>query len=453
MPLSNPYLAYCLFAILLNAVFLIIGHAYGFNWPVVNLDYALLFLFAHYRHAVNTALLFGLLGLVIFVDVFLLVLQIYPFIQLNDIFYLSSFLFNGPVLYQVLVIAVVFYILIVALVAKDFLLKKPAISPKSYLGVWAAALITWTLSWLGLLPNAIAHQSAFFVKNYHANMSQINNLGVIGELDMPYASKPLWEAVQQNNLQSDKILFIINESWGETATPAQQQAILAPIYEHQDRLAFIHQGHMPAVGATVTGEVRELCQKRLLVVDTQVVPAHEFQNCLPNLLKKLGGGNNFTTHSVYSGHEGLYSPEYWYPLAGLDNRYFYPDLPQAGQCQNFDARCDVKLIPTIKKLLLASDKSFVYWLTLNSHAPYDDHLFYHGLDCSSLGLKDNWDACGSYKLQYQFFVALSQLVSDPELSGTEVYVIGDHPPPISNIKEGLQAFKGTQVAWLHFKIQ
>lgn len=451
MPLSNPYLAYCLFAILLNAVFLIIGHAYGFNRPVVNLDYALLFLFAHYRHAVNTALLFGLLGLVIFVDVFLLVLQIYPFIQLNDIFYLSSFLFNGPVLYQVLVIAVVFYILIVALVAKDFLLKKPAISPKSYLGVWAAALITWTLSWLGLLPNAIAHQSAFFVKNYHANMLQINQLGAIGELTMPYASKPLWDAVHQKQLQSDKILFIINESWGETATPNQQQAILQPIYRYQDRLAFIKQGHITAIGATVTGEVRELCQKRLMVMDTKGIPAHEFANCLPNLLKGAGGG--YTTYSVYGGHQGLYSPEYWYPLAGLDNRYFYEDLPEGGQCQSFNARCDVKLIPTIKKLLMQSDKSFVYWLTLNSHTPYDDRLFYQGLHCQSVGLTDDSEACRNYQLQYQFFVALSKLIDDPDLKGLEVYVIGDHPPPIGNIKEGLKAFKGSQVAWLHFKIQ
>lgn len=286
---SNTWYAYVLSVVLLNAVMLIVSMMYGFERPIVNLDYCLLIVFCYYKHIINTLLAMTVLALAIFVDIFLVVLQIYPFIQLNDFLYLSGFVLNGPVLYQILTLLVVGYMLITTFLIKDFLLKRRAISTKQALIACSIACITWLLSLATYLPKYITHQSAFFVKNYHANMLQINQLGAIGELTMPYASKPLWDAVHQKQLQSDKILFIINESWGETATPNQQQAILQPIYRYQDRLAFIKQGHITAIGGTVTGEVRELCQKRLMVMDTKGIPAHEFANCLPNLLKGAGG--------------------------------------------------------------------------------------------------------------------------------------------------------------------
>lgn len=176
---------------------------------------------------------------------------------------------------------------------------------------------------------------------------------------------------------------------------------------------------------------------------------NNYISCIPNILKIRG----YRTHSIHAATSMMYNRKSWYPLLGLSNRYFYEDLPEGGQCKIFNGRCDVLLVSKVKQLLLDSDKSFVYWLTLNTHAPYDDILFNNSLECNAVGLDNDTAVCGSYKLQYQFFDALSQLIIDPAMKDVEVFVVGDHPPPLMEIGDGLKAFKNSQVAWLHFKIK
>ena len=92
-------------------------------------------------------------------------------------------------------------------------------------------------------------------------------------------------------------------------------------------------------------------------------------------------------------------------------------------------------------------------MTLNTYAPYDDKIIIKGFDCTAMGLEKDTSACGNYQLQYQFFRALSMLIADPMMHGVEVYVVGDHPPPMAEIRDNLKAFKNNEVAWLHFKIK
>lgn len=172
----------------------------------------------------------------------------------------------------------------------------------------------------------VSSRSYFFVKYRESSFINATDGKIIVDLKDNYASKPLLEQVKTGNIKSKKILFIVNESWSETAKPEQQQAILYPILRQKDNFEFIRQGSFSAIGATVTGEVRELCQKKLLVMDTEQIPAHEFKDCIPKLLQKQG----YTTYSIYGADDDLYSPDYWYPLAGFQHRYFFEDLPEGG---------------------------------------------------------------------------------------------------------------------------
>lgn len=92
-------------------------------------------------------------------------------------------------------------------------------------------------------------------------------------------------------------------------------------------------------------------------------------------------------------------------------------------------------------------------MTLNTHAPYDDYVFFQGFDGKELDIEEASETCKNFKLQYQFFNALSKIRDNPKLKGMEVYVVGDHSPSIFNIKNNLFSFKGTDVAWIHFKIK
>lgn len=435
--------------LLINLSFWLIAKYYGLDRALFNVDFLLLNLFLYYKNRFNALLLFCVFFILCFVEILLFGLQVFPFVGLNDIIYLSGFVFNGPVLYAFIVIFSIIAVVFAYYLINKFIYQNVSLAKRNWLGVVAVSFVLLMVAVL-LNNNILTSQSYFLIKNRNLSMVDIAKDGkVLEELKSEYASKPLLEQIKNNQLKSDKILFIVSESWSETAKPEQQQAILKAIYDQKDKFEFIDQGHFAAVGATVTGEMRELCQKRLMAMDTRQVSADELEECIPNLLKIKG----YDTHSVYSGYEGLYSPEYWYPLAGLDNRYFFKDLPEGGHCKYTDARCDILLVDKVKELLLSSQKSFVYWLTLNTHAPYNDIVFIDGFDCNEVGLETGTAVCNNYKLHYQFFTALAKMIEDPQLKGVEVYVVGDHPAPITDLSDGLKAFKGSDVAWLRFKIK
>lgn len=45
------------------------------------------------------------------------------------------------------------------------------------------------------------------------------------------------------------------------------------------------------------------------------------------------------------------------------------------------------------------------------------------------------------------------MIQRPEMKGTEVIIVGDHPPPVGNLNETFRYLKQGHVAWLHFKIK
>ncbi|MGN6983273.1 LTA synthase family protein, partial [Neisseria sp. P0009.S007] len=59
--------------------------------------------------------------------------------------------------------------------------------------------------------------------------------------------------------QSDKILMIVAESWGQPDKQALQDAVLAKLSEQKDRFSVWEGGSFNFIGATVEGEMRELC--------------------------------------------------------------------------------------------------------------------------------------------------------------------------------------------------
>ncbi|SPY09615.1 Uncharacterised protein [Neisseria gonorrhoeae] len=59
--------------------------------------------------------------------------------------------------------------------------------------------------------------------------------------------------------KSQKILFIVAESWGLPGNPELQNATFAKLLAQKDRFSVWESGSFPFIGATVEGEMRELC--------------------------------------------------------------------------------------------------------------------------------------------------------------------------------------------------
>ncbi|MBG8681344.1 hypothetical protein E4O59_01530 [Neisseria meningitidis] len=79
----------------------------------------------------------------------------------------------------------------------------------------------------------------------------------------------------------------------------------------------------------------------------------------------------------------------------------------------------------------------------------------HGTSPKCLGgnLGDFGEFCKGLSLHTQFFDQLADLIQRPEMKGTEVIIVGDHPPPVGNLNETFRYLKQGHVAWLHFKIK
>ena len=216
----------------------------------------------------------------------------------------------------------------------------------------------------------------------------------------PYhnATSLLFTQLAKKQPISSRILLVVNESWGETIKPEHQKKILEPIYQRAEKLDFIQQGAFNFLGATVAGELRELCHKQPTTFNLKASDNSEFIDCLPNQLKQLG----YTTSANHGAMSILYDRSSWYPKAGFEHLYFFEQLQNSGTCKAFSGRCDTQLIPEIKKQLLASDKNFVYWMTLNTHAPYDDIIFVEGLNCSVLKVKENTETCNTINYNINF---------------------------------------------------
>lgn len=457
-------LRYILFYFLYINFFLFVASFYfGLGHPALNLDYLLILIFCCFpRNTFTSTLLILSFLFIYFIDVLLMVMQVFPFIRLTDILYLSNFIFYGPVLYRILLWVVLLNGILSLILTRDYFLKKIKLRYSEFLIIITIMLsILFFKHLLNPLDKDevyarfdkqwVGSQLLFFIKNRQSSF--VESVGGIATKLEPSryknSTQPLFEQLQQHQPTSKKILLVVNESWGETFKIEHQSAILAPIYKKQAKLEFIHQGAFNNIGATVAGELRELCQKQPTTFNLKDADKTEFRNCLPNQLKKIG----YQTHAVHGAMSIMYDRSSWYPKAGFDNLYFFENLSDAGLCFAFSGRCDVKLIPHIKNLLERSNKSFVYWMTLNTHAPYDDKIFYEGFDCLAMGVKQGTESCNNFRLQYQFFSALSQLIDDPKMKGVEVYVAGDHSPPIFNIGENFFSYKNTEVAWIHFRIK
>ena len=230
----------------------------------------------------------------------------------------------------------------------------------------------------------------------------------------------------------NKILLVVNEAWGVPTNAAIQNDVLSPILDNNDAHNF-QQETLSFIGATIAGELRELCAKAPIHYNLKN-QTEGFEDCLPNKYKNLG----YNTVAVHGAIGFMYDRQYWYPRAGFQQMLFRDkglNIPDS-RCYSFPGNCDSDIAHRIVEQFDKNDKLFLYWLTLNTHAIYDKRDLRTDLfDCTKYNIESNTAVCRNLKLQKQYFHTLSQIISHPSLSGTRVIVVGDHEPPLIEEKE------------------
>lgn len=238
---------------------------------------------------------------------------------------------------------------------------------------------------------------------------------------------------------SKKILFILVESWG-VPNNKKEYAFQIESFVKNDNIKILENSTVEFSGGTVSGELRELCNITPISYAFSIVPNKYAENCLPAAMHN----NGYKTFALHSAHSGMYSRGEWYPTVGF-NEYYFLNKPLANveRCHSFPGFCDIKLIPYVINKIKENDKLFFYWMTLNSHLPYDsrDLTNKDKSSCTKLNLQND-ARCNQFLLIKEFFESLSREISDDKLSGLEIVLVGDHAPPFIDISKNGDAQLG-----------
>lgn len=420
----------------------------------VNLDYLLAALFVYCRFPVIGYFAFAVFVLL---DILTLLVQVFQFARLDHLLYLSSFLPDAPAAYQIAtactVLWLIFFMYYAVTLRKKTNLTQGLAFFNIALGVFAISVYStpddsteriWRLDNAALVGSPTLHTIKHRTKLFHQYFYAEGE--VFSKYTPPSATQT--NASMFDDGADDKLLLIVNESWGVTVNPAITQQLLQPISQLTEQITTIDSGQINFTGATVAGELRELCQLSPNHFNLKDVTAG-FEHCLPNKLKQLG----YVTSAFHAASGIMYDRIYWYNQAGFEHSNFFENFEWSRRCYSYPGGCDFELIDKVVDELEKPGKRFAYWLTLNSHAIYDERdLITQQFDCQRFAVVPKTQSCRNLKLQAQFFYVLAQQIAENKLPGVRVVVVSDHAPVITDKKEKNTYFVDNRINWVSFKV-
>ncbi|WP_150299532.1 sulfatase-like hydrolase/transferase [Pseudomonas profundi] len=428
-----------------NGLLFLLAQWMGVGRDLINLDYSLIVVLVAaniYFLAIPLFLLFLL------VDLFNIFGQVYPFVRLNDALYLVRFILYGPGYYRIALV----FIGCAALSSVWFMLTWGRVSLSSALFAFNASLVGYMFNvygegddvnrfWRVSNSHIVGSQALYFYEYRSRGFIQsyfIDNKDVL----LPAEYSRITEALNDSeSLLPEKILFIVNESWGVPLNKDIQKELVAPLKKVSEDRVFEF-GDLSFVGATVAAELKELCGLHPIHFNLSKVTVG-FEECLPNKMRALG----YSTSSFHGAVGLMYDRIHWYPRAGFDKSIFYESRAWEKRCYSFPGACDSELAAYVAEELGQEGKRFVYWLTLNTHSIYDDRdLEVDSFSCESFNISSG-EVCRNMKLQAQFFHTVSRMLQDYDLADVEVVVVGDHVPPVSILSEQEESYETGKVGW------
>lgn len=444
----KPILLIATTLILPNIAFIAAAQWLEVQRPLLNLDYAIagiFFAFSKRRLGAVLTILFLL------IDALTLTAQVLPFPRIADAIYLLKLLPNASNAHLT-----IFIIASTILLVKAILFPHIAKHTKKLHALIALNTLLIISASYNLLSSEPPNSKHYKLTNYSPVSSQAFNLHHMRSqlfLSMfsteknkliktaPGATEVWFKQIREGDLAS-KLLLVVSESWGVPQNSEAQEVVLAPL-----KSAVSHKleyGFFERSGFTLDGELRELCTAKpahFNLVDT----IDGFSSCLPNLLTNQG----YETAAMHGATGVMYGRTHWYPRAGFDQTTFFEDKIWPRRCYSFPGACDEDLFSDVSAYFSMPGKRFFYWLTLNSHASYDQRDIHTNLiDCESVGIEKSSESCRNLKLQAQYFNGLANLLRDDSMRDTEIIVVGDHAPVIFDQAEKLQNFLPHTIPWI-----
>lgn len=435
-----------------NLFFFAVAFYLSLGRPYINFDYvivALLFLLG-WR-------VLGLIGIVVafFFDILFLLGQILPVLRISDVFYLFGFISVTPLAYQALFAlgAAVLLVKIVGLMrySRHGIELSTMLVVNAAVFLYVATLVVssdsnnriWRVTDVPLISSLsvtnLDLRRAGFIENFSVDPEPLSKASYVGRTET-------W--LKAPNDVPDKVMLIVSESWGVT-TDSIRDDLLKPLRNLSQGVEDYEAGVLDFSGVTVEAELRELCGLTTSHFNLGSVEAG-FENCLPNQLKRSG----YKTVGIHGAVGLMYDRALWYPRAGFDQTLFFESHDWDRRCYSFPGACDFEIAENLDEIFSGDSKIFLYWLTLNSHAFYDERDIVDDVfDCEAHEISQTLQTCRNLKIHAQFFSRLATQLNKPEFDGVSVLIVGDHSPPIMNKEEKEQYFETEMVPWVSFDVR
>lgn len=380
---------------------------------------------------------------------------VYPVLHPADVFYLFTLLPYAPSIWKLAAVGGLVLLVVMVGVSWRFARATDRLVALALLGL--VILGYAAQSWLdpqssefernksGVFGSQLAYyvntRATLVLDSLFERVNPLYPIGFSNEISS-WASK---DAADSRNL-----LLIVVESWGQMKDRRIQGAMLQPLLAERDRFQWLKTGHAPGHHATVEAELRYLCGLGARYLNLESV-TEGFEHCMPWQLKLRG----YTTTAIHAADGGMHARKFWYPRAGFDRIIFHDTASWKTHCYSFPGACDREIMAsTLPAAFAGKDHQFVHWMTLNTHAPYDERdLWMDALDCAEYQLPEHGDTCRLSKLHAQFFHQLAQTLAQPAMRGTEVFIVGDHSPPILDQDEFKRNFVDGVVPYVHLRVK
>lgn len=291
---------------------------------------------------------------------------------------------------------------------------------------------------------------------FNENIQEINKnvYKIVSEDGVEYNKlvTPTAASISLLNKDDEKIVFIMAESWGKSINTEITQAQLAPL-KGGANLKDMMERSINASGSTVFAEFRELCGKIPSKLKFKYLDKDNMKDCLPNIYLDKG----YKTISLHGAIGSMYDRLVWYPAIGFSEMKFKDDFPYSSEriCFSFPGYCDRFIFDEVEKNIKNNDRVFLYWMTLNSHTPFDqrDIVNYRKELCDKLFIEKYEDQlCKYHNLHLQFFEKLAELIKKESMKGVRFIIVGDHAP-IFNDESSRVLFDKKNVPMISFTVQ
>ncbi|MBO4576164.1 MAG: hypothetical protein J5680_03540, partial [Neisseriaceae bacterium] len=282
-----------------NIVFVIVCFFLSAARPLINIDYIFPCLLLAFNHKFIRITGVVLYIAVILSDAFTIITQFFQFLDLAALRDFIPFVFDAPkeyiFLYSLLVV------LLIVLPLSAWILNKKA--QKTYAIIFSiiAFIVFYLFGYMGDFKYSHQSNDSFITNNFfiHSQFYSIKDSMnfMFGKALLKPATLsefyPNGEYQRASvNIQqpyNKKILLIVAESLGSLKNESAQQEVFRKISEQKDLYEFLTIDEVHIKGATVQGEIRELCNQLLHSGhDTRHFTADNFSMCLPQILSRQG---------------------------------------------------------------------------------------------------------------------------------------------------------------------